>query len=148
MGRMVPIKGIDLLADVVQMAKNDSVMFVVAGDGPLRPRFEELTGGAGNIRMVGWQRDVAPLLKACGAVILTSVNEGTPTSLIEAMFAAKPFVATDAGGTRDLAIGLNNKGGLIGQAQNGFIVERDAETMTMCLAKLATDLQLRETMGR
>ena len=148
-GRMVPIKGIDLLADVVKSAaQNGSLQFLVAGDGPERPRFEQLVQGCNNVRMLGWQRDVAPLLKASDVVLLTSVNEGTPTSLIEAMFAAKPFVATDAGGTRELAIGLDNKDGLIRQAQNGFIVERDAETMMTCLAKLVADPGLRETMGR
>src|SRR4051812_1752410 len=107
MGRMVPIKGIELLADVVrQAAQLDSLMFVIAGDGPLRPEFEANTRGCGNVRMVGWQRDVAPLLKACDVVLLTSINEGTPTSLIESMFAGKPFVATDAGGTADLALHL------------------------------------------
>src|SRR3954470_8655841 len=68
MGRMGPIKGIELLADVVkQAAKTDSLMLVVAGDGPLRAEFEERTRGSGNVRVLGWREDVSSLLKACDA---------------------------------------------------------------------------------
>ena len=149
MGRMVPIKGIDLLAEVVkQAAQNDSLMFVIAGDGPLRPQFEELTRGCGNLRMIGWQRDVAPLLKASDAVLLTSINEGTPTSLIEAMFAAKPFAATDAGGTAELALELKPLKPGVQQAKNGLIVDREAESIVDCRKFLSADSGLREAMGR
>ena len=69
MGRMVPIKGIELLANVAkQAADSDSLMFVVAGDGPLRPEFEERTRGCNNLRMVGWREDVSSLsqsLRCC-----------------------------------------------------------------------------------
>src|SRR3954468_5707491 len=52
MGRMVPIKGIELLADIIRMAQqNPSFAFLIAGDGPERARFEELTKGFGSIRM-------------------------------------------------------------------------------------------------
>jgi glycosyltransferase involved in cell wall biosynthesis len=150
MGRMVPIKGIELLAEVIRMAQqNPSLVFLIAGDGPERARFEELTKGLGNIRAVGWQKDVSPLLKTCDLVLLTSINEGTPTSLIEAMFAGKPFVATDAGGTPDLAVDLSNSTSpAIKEGRNGFIVERKAEAITECLNRLASDPTLRETMGR
>ena len=149
MGRMVPIKGIELLADVARLsAHNTSLFFLIAGDGPERSRFEQLIQGCGNVHMLGWQKDVAPLLKASDVVLLTSINEGTPTSLIEAMFASKPFVATDAGGTGDLAVGPKDKVGGIRQAQNGFIVEKDPDAFMTCLAKLAGDPALRETMGR
>ncbi len=121
-------------------------MFVVAGDGLLRPEFEEHRG-CGNLRMVGWQRDIAPLLKACDVVLLTSINEGTPTALIEAMFAAKPFVATDAGGTSELAVELQLPVAGIQNAKNGFIVQRDARALVECLKNFATNESLGCTMG-
>jgi glycosyltransferase involved in cell wall biosynthesis len=75
-GRMVPIKGIELLADIIKMAQqNTSLAFLVAGDGPERAGFEELTKGLDSIRMLGWEKDVAPLLKGCDVVLLTSINE-------------------------------------------------------------------------
>src|SRR5947199_4932401 len=99
--------------------------------------------------MIGLQKDVAPLLEACDIVLLTSINEGTPTALIEAMFAGRPFVATDAGGTADLALDLQpDDGNGIRTAQNGFIVERNSEAILTCLERLARDPSLRDTMGR
>jgi glycosyltransferase involved in cell wall biosynthesis len=81
-------------------------------------------------------------------VLLTSINEGTPTSLIEAMFAARPFVATDAGGTADLAVELRDSAKpVIRQAGNGFIVEQDAEAITESLAQLQRDPALGIAMG-
>jgi glycosyltransferase involved in cell wall biosynthesis len=82
-------------------------------------------------------------------VLLTSINEGTPTALIEAMFAAKPFVATDAGGTSDLAINLRESvhpG--IREGENGFIVERQTSAVVDCLVRLERDSKLRDVMGR
>ncbi len=118
------------------------------GDGLLRPEFEANTRGCGNLRMVGWQRDIAPLLKACDVVLLTSINEGTPTALIEAMFAAKPFVATDAGGTSELAVELQLPVAGIQNAKNGFIVQRDARALVECLKNFATNAVLRLHNGR
>jgi glycosyltransferase involved in cell wall biosynthesis len=150
MGRVVPIKGVDLLADVIRSAsQNPALFFVVVGDGPERDKFARLTDGCDNIRALGWQKDIAPFLKASDIVLLTSINEGTPTSLIEAMFAGKPFVATDAGGTSDLAIGLHDSGKPgIQEAENGFIVDRKANAIVDCLVRLQQDLSLRDAMGR
>jgi glycosyltransferase involved in cell wall biosynthesis len=149
-GRMVPIKGLELLADVIKMAQqNTSLLFLVAGDGPERARFEESTRGCSNVHMLGWYKDVSPLLKASDTVLLTSINEGTPTSLIEAMFAGRPFVATDAGGTSDLAIGLRDSTTPgIRRAENGFIVERKAEAIVDCLAQVAKDPAMCTAMGQ
>ena len=147
-GRMVPIKGIDLLADVVRSASPDiSLHFLVAGDGPERSRLTHLIGGCNNVRILGWQRDVAPLLKASDVVLLTSINEGTPTSLIEAMFAARPFVATDAGGTSELALELKPLSAGIQQGTNGFIVDDRSESIIECLKILSNDASLRKSMG-
>jgi glycosyltransferase involved in cell wall biosynthesis len=149
LGRMVPIKGIELLAEVVKAnSSRDALMFVVAGDGPLRGYFEQLTTGCANLRMLGWQDDIASVIKACDVVLMTSINEGTPTALIEAMFAGKPFVATDAGGTSELAVKLQTRSDGIRKAKNGFIVESNAETIVKCLSGLAQDNTLRESMGR
>jgi len=149
MGRMVPIKGIELLAEVVRAASPDNrLMFVVAGDGPLRSEFEQAGSGCGNLRILGWQEDVSSLVKACDVVLMTSINEGTPTSLIEAMFAGKPFVATDAGGTAELVTDLAAECNGIRRGKNGFIVETKAEAIVSCLSGLAKEQALRESMGR
>ena len=54
------------------------------------------------LKMVGWQNDMAGIYLALDVVVLTSLNEGTPVALIEAMAAGKPFVATNVGGVQGL----------------------------------------------
>src|SRR3954468_20877644 len=141
-GRMVPIKGVRLLAEVIRAASNPSLLFIIAGDGAQRPMLEQLTEGCKNMRLLGWQEDVSQLWTACDIALLTSINEGTPTSLIEAMFAGKPFVATDAGGTSELALELEAAGTGIRKSKNGFIVDRNAETIAQSLSGLARDAVL------
>jgi glycosyltransferase involved in cell wall biosynthesis len=147
-GRMVPIKGVRLLAEVIRAASNPSLLFIIAGDGAQRPMLEQLTEGCKNMRLLGWQEDVSQLWTACDIALLTSINEGTPTSLIEAMFAGKPFVATDAGGTSELALELQAASNGIRKGKNGLIVDRNAETIAQSLGGLARDAALRESMGR
>jgi glycosyltransferase involved in cell wall biosynthesis len=148
-GRMVPIKGVPLLAETVRLATTDSsLFFLIAGDGPERGTFEQATQGCEHLRMLGWEEDVAPLWAASDVAVLTSINEGTPTSLIESMFAGKPFVATNAGGTSELAIELAPAVEGVQQARNGFIVERTPDVIAGCLSRLSKDKDLRDAMGR
>jgi glycosyltransferase involved in cell wall biosynthesis len=64
------------------------------------------------------------------------------------MFAGKPFVATNAGGTADLALYPQPAGDGAQQARNGFIVDRNAEVIVTCLGRLSKARDLRDTMGR
>ena len=75
---------------------------------------------------------------ACDAVALTSANEGTPVSVIEALAARRPVVATDVGGVADV----------VQDGRSGFLVEaRDVEGMADRLAELAADPGLRDSFG-
>ena len=65
-----------------------------------RQRLEQAAGEG--IVFLGNRRDVPELLKKMDLFVLTSINEGTPVSIIEAMAAGVPVAATDAGGVRDL----------------------------------------------
>lgn len=148
-GRMAPIKGVPLLAEIVRSVATDpSLLFLVVGDGPERATFELATQGCGNLRVLGWEEDVAPLWAACDVALLTSINEGTPTSLIESMFAGKPFVATNAGGTSELMLELSPTVDGVQQAKNGFIVDSKPAVIAGCLSRLSRDKGLRDAMGR
>jgi glycosyltransferase involved in cell wall biosynthesis len=102
--RLVPIKRVDRFLRVAHLISDrPRARFVVVGDGELRA---ELTASdaarALGDRLVwaGFRRDMPNVCFASDVVMLTSDNEGTPVSLIEAQAAAVPVVGTDVGGVR------------------------------------------------
>jgi glycosyltransferase involved in cell wall biosynthesis len=109
LGRMVPIKGVPLLAAVIEeTARRDlPVRFLVAGDGPEGRRLDDVAGRYGRERLQrnGWERDVRGFIGQCDLLIQTSANEGTPVALIQGMAAGRPFVSTAVGGVVDLVCG-------------------------------------------
>ena len=83
------------------LQRRDDVRLVIVGDGPERPAIEALVrdhGLAGRVHLLGLRRDVPRLLAAGDGLLLTSVSEGIPLSVIEAMGAGLPVVATSVGG--------------------------------------------------
>lgn len=101
--RLVPIKRIDRFLRVAGLvaAQRPQARFVVVGDGelrePLRASAEARDLGR-NLTWAGFRRDMPNVCFASDVVLLTSDNEGTPVSLIEAQAAAVPVVGTDVGG--------------------------------------------------
>ncbi len=80
--------------------------FVIIGDGELRTELERTAAELGiesSVTFLGNRTDVSALLPGMDIIALTSANEGTPLSLIEAMAAGVPFVSTAVGGVVDLA---------------------------------------------
>lgn len=81
------------------------VRFVIIGDGNLRGELEEqasLLGLAHEVTFLGTRQDPENFYPALDIVALTSLNEGTPLTLIEAMANARPVIATTVGGVSDL----------------------------------------------
>jgi glycosyltransferase involved in cell wall biosynthesis len=108
-GRLTPVKNHRMLFEVVKLLKErdmDHVFkFFVVGDGELKENLiREVTalGIEKNVRFTGWQKVMPEVYRKLDAVVLTSLNEGTPVSLIESMASARPVIATDVGGVRDL----------------------------------------------
>jgi len=147
-GRLVAIKNVPLLREVVhQTAGIPKVKFLVAGDGPLR---EDLTKGAscGNLQVIGWQKDMKLIWAAADVVLLTSRNEGTPASLIEALAAGKPFISTAVGGVLDLAKPpVTQVSNDCRQAANGFLTPSSPEAIVACIEKLLFSPRLAKAMG-
>ena len=106
-GRLTAIKQHRLFLDVIKrvVAAHPDAIALVAGDGELRSELEGYAaslGMAGNVRFLGWRRDLATIYGASDVFLLTSRNEGTPVALIEAMASGVPGVSTDVGGVKDV----------------------------------------------
>lgn len=106
-------KGHDHLIEAAALVPN--ALFVLAGDGPERERLVRLRDTLGlreRIVFLGHRVDVPSLLKACDVFVLPSLYEGLPVSVLEAMAAGKPVIATRVGGT-DEAIEHGQSGMLV-----------------------------------
>jgi glycosyltransferase involved in cell wall biosynthesis len=149
--RMAPVKDVDLLGQVVRKAaaRSSKAFFLVVGDGEEKARLESLVQGCHNVKLLGWWRNMGQIWCAADAAILTSRNEGTPTALIEAMAAHLPFVATNVGAVKDLAVGtwLELPNGTGYKAENGFIVDRAPDAMFHCVEQLVNDRAGSKEMG-
>ncbi len=109
-GRLVPIKNHEMFiraAEVVSRQRSD-VHFIIVGDGECRTAITtqiETAGLADRIHLTGWRRDLPTIYADLDLLALTSRNEGTPVSIIEALTASVPVVSTEVGGVADLLDG-------------------------------------------
>jgi glycosyltransferase involved in cell wall biosynthesis len=106
-GRLVPIKNIPLLLEAAAIARrhDQQIHVVLIGDGELRQELQaevEALGLTEAVVFAGWRRDLASVYADLDAVVISSHNEGTPASLIEAMATGCPVIATRVGGVPDL----------------------------------------------
>ena len=109
LGRITEIKKVDdLLRSFADLrARGVPAVLALVGDGPLLAELEALAGRLGIAdlcRFVGFSADVGRYFAAFDVVALTSANEGTPVTLIEAQAAGLPIVATNVGGTSDVVV--------------------------------------------
>jgi glycosyltransferase involved in cell wall biosynthesis len=139
-GRVTRIKRPDRFLDVVGEMKRRGldIEFFIAGDGELlencRARIlaEDLP-----VKVLGWQSNLEKVLSAADIVILTSDNEGTPLSLIQAGMAGLPVVSTRVGSVPDVVL----------DGVTGMITSLDVQEIADALEKLAKSAELRVQMG-
>ena len=81
-------------------------------------------------------------------LVLTSINEGTPVALLEAMASGKAFVSTDVGGVRDLMVGPSIKQGSFEVFENGILAPRDGKVLADAVAILMDNPETRRAMGQ
>jgi L-malate glycosyltransferase len=115
---------------------------VLVGDGPERGAIEELvrqTSTGDHVRFLGQRHDIPRLLAASDIVLLTSICEGIPLTLIEAMAAGLPVVSTRVGGVAEVVVD-GQTGALASSGDDGALTEH--------ILRLADDPVLRENMGR
>jgi len=132
----------DLVAAAQQLRARGSVaLFVLAGDGPTRERVEREVNAAGlraAFRFLGHRNDVPALLAAADVVVLSSHYEGCPISVLEAMAAGRPVVATLVAGTAEV----------VESGVTGLLVPiGDTEGLADALGRLLSDPGQRVAMG-
>jgi glycosyltransferase involved in cell wall biosynthesis len=142
-GRMTAVKRTDdvLLAFEGLLDRGVDAYLCLVGDGPDRDHLERYAHELGIVRrclFLGYQDEVGRFYQAIDALILPSTNEGTPVSVIEALAAERPAVATRVGGIPDV----------IRAGVDGFLVEvGDSAALAEQLTVLARDPVRRAEMG-
>jgi len=114
----------------------------LVGEGPLRGQLEELVQSLGlssRVNFLGYRRDVPERIAEVQMFLLISKWEGFPRSILEAMRAGLPVVATDVGGVKESVV----------DGTTGFVIPPgDKDRLRDCLCKLITSYELRVSMGR
>jgi len=106
--RLAADKGLDHLIEATALLPRAArhVHVVIAGDGPSSDQLKQLANTLAVtdcVTFTGFREDVGDLLAACDLVILPSLREGLSMSLLEAMAAGKPIIATSIGSQREVA---------------------------------------------
>jgi glycosyltransferase involved in cell wall biosynthesis len=139
-GRVTQIKRPDRFLDVVSEIKKRQINleFFIAGDGELLETCRErIVAEELPVVVLGWQSDIERVLSAADIVILTSDNEGTPLSLIQAGMAGLPVVTTNVGSVPEVVI--NNV--------TGIVTELNVQLIADALEKLVNNEDLRRQLG-
>lgn len=139
-GRVTQIKRPDRFLDAVCEIKKRGVNldFFIAGDGELlemckaRIKQEDLP-----VTVLGWQSDIERVLSSADMVVLTSDNEGTPLSLIQAGMAGLPVVTTNVGSVPEVVL----------DGMTGIVTGLDVQEIADALEKLVNDKVLRTKLG-
>jgi glycosyltransferase involved in cell wall biosynthesis len=121
-GRLVAIKNHQMFLDIIDKVNQNTskkVVYFIVGDGEesltIQKSIKPLKDKGMDIRMTSWIKDIATFNAGMDIICLTSKNEGTPVSLIEAQAAGIPIIATNVGGIKDIIL----------EDKTGYIVDKD-----------------------
>lgn len=149
--RLVPIKRVDLFIEAARRVgeRVPAARFLVVGDGPLRGELERAAAGSGlgaRLRFTGWEGDVAAVYADLDVLVCCSDNEGTPVSVIEAMAAGTPVVATSVGGVPDVV--REDEGRLVPRGDGAALAEAILDLLADPSARAASGRRGRERVLR
>jgi glycosyltransferase involved in cell wall biosynthesis len=142
-GRLVPIKNHDLFLRLAArlVEQGSKARFLVVGGGSEESRLRGLAvelGLADRVHFLGWRSDLERIYAGSDLVVLTSINEGTPVCLIEALAAGRAVVATDVGGVSDV----------LEQGRLGRLVPAgDLDGLVTAVAELLENSERRAELG-
>jgi len=141
-GRIVPIKNLQMLLDALVIVKQSNIKLHVniVGDGELRQEAEDFVR-KNNLEMVnflGYRTDIPELLAKNDVFILTSINEGFGRVLVEAMVCGLAIIATRVGGVPEI----------IHHGENGLLIEsRNHQQLAESILYLGQNRQKRQDIG-
>ena len=139
-GRITKIKRPDRFLDVVaELQKTGTLVhFIVAGAGDLLDYCKDRCSKENlPVTFLGWREDIETVLAASDLVLLTSDNEGTPLSLIQAGMASLPIVATNVGSISEI----------VSDGETGILTDLRTESIALAIRRLLADSALRKSMG-
>ncbi|MBP7022149.1 MAG: glycosyltransferase family 4 protein [Planctomycetes bacterium] len=143
-GRLTSIKNHTFFIQVAQriLEKRKNISFVLIGDGELRATLEQQVQDLhleNNVHFAGWIQESAKIYADLDIVALTSLNEGTPVTLIEALYCQRPVIATNVGGVVNV----------VQDNVTGFLIPTHAiETFVSKLIQLIDQPELRTQFGQ
>jgi glycosyltransferase involved in cell wall biosynthesis len=139
-GRLTGIKRVDRFADAVAIVAkmNPEIRFLVAGSGDQESALADQVERQNlAVTLLGWRSDIETILGASDLLVLTSDNEGTPLSLIQAALAGIPVVATNVGSVKDVVL----------DGTTGILCSKDPSEIAEAILKLVSDPELSQRMG-
>ncbi len=141
--RLEPVKNLSMVIDAAVRLRQEKTAFrlILAGKGVLEGRLKREIRGKGLAGCVSirYTPHIHALVNKADIVVLSSVKEGIPRGLMEAMALKKPVVATDVAGTNELVV----------EGVTGFLVPlNDQEAFTERIVRLINDPELRKRMGQ
>lgn len=139
--RLAPQKGVSYFLRAASLLKEYQVTFLVVGDGPLRESLEQEVvqlGLQSRVVFAGQKDNISEILPILDVFVLPSITEGLPLTILEAMAAGKPVVATRVGGVPEAI--LEGKTGLV-------VAPKDPEALAVALAGLLGERDRLNRMG-
>jgi glycosyltransferase involved in cell wall biosynthesis len=142
-GRLNVLKGQMYLITAFQLIikRHPNLRLLLVGDGPLKSQLEDMVltkGLKDQVKLVGFREDIADILSLSDIFILPSVREGFAFTVLEAMAAGKPIVATRVSGTAEAVL----------DGESGYLCNvADPNDLAEKISKLLVDKTARETMG-
>ncbi|MDD2941921.1 MAG: glycosyltransferase [bacterium] len=105
-GRLVPVKNVALAIDIIRSLTRNDVILNVVGDGPLENQLKDYAGevrDSGKIAFRGYSSDIAGALSRADFLLITSISEGIPTVMLEALLLGVPVVSVELPGVKEIA---------------------------------------------
>lgn len=145
-GRLMPIKGFEYLIEAFSRFRQEhgrqESKLVIVGDGPLKAMLEHCAEGYGlshDVLFLGMRRDVYNVMRAFDVFALSSLHEGVPMVLLEAMAVGVPIVASHVGGISEI---------LEDNREAVLVPAKDPEALAKAFELLAGSSEIRAELTR